>query len=101
MKVVLTEKAIGDLIRIGQFIQVDNSARAVTFVAELEQRCQGLKTFPLGYPLVPGREASGIRRRPHGDYLIFYRINDGAALIEVLHVLNGAQDYEAILFPAD
>ena len=39
-----------------------------------------------------------IRRRPAGDYLIFYRIEDDQ--IEVLHVLHGARDYEAILFPA-
>lgn len=66
----------------------------MTFVAELEQRCQALETFPLGFPFVPGREASGIRRRPDGDYLIFYRIDDSAALVKVLHVLNGAQNYK-------
>jgi ParE toxin of type II toxin-antitoxin system, parDE len=32
-----------------------------------------------------------------GNYLIFYRI--GLDHVEVLHVLHGAQDYEAILFP--
>ncbi|WP_342588924.1 type II toxin-antitoxin system RelE/ParE family toxin [Rhizobium phaseoli] len=37
-----------------------------------------------------------IRRRPYGDYLIFYRIADA---IEVLHVLRGAVDYERLLFP--
>lgn len=66
MKVVLTEKAIDDLIRIGAFIQKDNLRRAVTFVAELEQRCEGLADVPLGFPLLPGRESSGIRRRPTG-----------------------------------
>lgn len=71
MKVVLTDKAIDDLIRIGAFIQLDNPKRAVTFVAELEQRCEGLADLPLAFPLLPGREASGIRRRPHRDYLIF------------------------------
>ncbi|WP_318252138.1 type II toxin-antitoxin system RelE/ParE family toxin [Rhizobium phaseoli] len=42
----------------------------------------------------PGRIR--IRRRPYGDYLIFYRIADA---IEVLHVLRGAVDYERLLFP--
>ncbi len=99
MKVVLTARAVADLIRIGRFIQQDNPARAVTFVAELEHRCETLADLPHGFPLVPGREASGIRRRPHRDYLIFYRINQAAEQIDVLHVLNGAQDCDAILFP--
>jgi toxin ParE1/3/4 len=47
--------------------------------------------------LVPRHEHAGIRRRPYGDYLIFYRI--GTDVIEVVHVLHGAQDYQAILFP--
>lgn len=99
MNVVLTEVAIGDLVRIGRFIGQDNPIRAVSFVAELEKRCQNLSFMPHAFPLLPGRETSGIRRRPYGDYLIFYRLP--AERIEVLRVLNGAQDYEAILFPAD
>lgn len=101
MKVVLTEKAIGDLIRIGRFIQLDNPTRAVTFVTELERRCETLADTPHGFPLLPGREESGIRRRPHRDYLIFYRVTEIAEQIDVLHVLNGAQDYDTILFPQE
>ncbi len=54
---------------------------------------------PRGYSLVPRHEHAGIRRRPYGDYLIFYRI--GTNTVEVLHVIHGARDYEAILFPED
>ena len=42
-------------------------------------------------------ESTGIRRMPYKNYLIFYRVGDKR--IEMLLVLNGAQDYEAILFP--
>ncbi|MEF3365520.1 type II toxin-antitoxin system RelE/ParE family toxin [Methylocystis sp. 9N] len=38
-----------------------------------------------------------MRRRVHGDYLIFYRIQPSA--VEILHVLHGAMDYERLLFP--
>jgi len=41
---------------------------------------------------------AAVRRRPHGNYLIFYRV--GAEQVEILHVLHGARDYEPILFPA-
>jgi plasmid stabilization system protein ParE len=34
----------------------------------------------------------------HADYLIFYRV--GTELVEITHILNGAQDYETLLFPS-
>jgi toxin ParE1/3/4 len=99
MIVVLTETAIADLVAIGRYIKADNPQRAETFVAELESRCHQLGAMPKAFTLVPRHERSGVRRRPHGVYLIFHRIV--ADTIEVLHVLHGAQDYEAILFPDD
>jgi toxin ParE1/3/4 len=53
--------------------------------------------MPLAYPLVPRYESGGIRRRPVGDYLISYRLQDSR--IEIVHILHGARDYEALLFP--
>jgi plasmid stabilization system protein ParE len=47
----------------------------------------------------PGHEEGGIRRRPWGNYLIFYRVGDDS--VQILHVLHGARDYEKILFPDD
>jgi plasmid stabilization system protein ParE len=55
--------------------------------------------MPSRYPLIPRYEERGIRRRPHGNYLIFYRIK--ADVVEILHILHGAMDYESILFPTD
>jgi len=51
------------------------------------KKCLGLAEAPRGYPLVPRYEHLGIRRRPFGNYLIFYRI--GVDAIEVLHILHG------------
>lgn len=101
MKVVLSEKAIDDLIGIGTFIAQDNPARAASFVADLEARCTTLADMPRGFPLLPGHEASGIRRRPFTNYLIYYRIEESSGRIEVLRVLAGARDVEALLFPSD
>ena len=99
MKVIVTEAAFDDLMRIGRTIKAGNPARAETFAAELYDRCRRLAVTPRAFPLLPGREESGVRRRPHGNYLIFYRINGN--VVEVLHILQGARDYEAILFPED
>ncbi len=99
MIVVITDEARADLVGIGDYIALDNPRRAASFVAELLDRCRGLAEMPRAFPLVPRYEHTEVRRRTHGAYLIFYRI--GVENIDVLHVLNGAQDYEAILFPND
>ena len=84
------------MIAIGRHIRLDNPPRAKTFVAELKEACRALGAMPRKYALVPGFEERSIRRRPYGNYLIFYRVE--AEAVVVLHVLNGAQDYETILF---
>ncbi|CDX15865.1 Plasmid stabilization system (fragment) [Mesorhizobium sp. ORS 3324] len=69
----------------------------MTFLQELRSACAELRTMPERYPLVPRHQSSGIRRRVHGSYLIFFHV--GADAVEILHVLHGAMDYEQILFP--
>ena len=95
MKVVITEAAFADMLSIGQFVMADSPIRAGSFVDELFESCQKLENMPRIYPLLPAREDSGIRRKVHGNYLIFFRI--ASETVEVLHVLHGAQDYERIL----
>ncbi|KEC74154.1 UNVERIFIED_ORG: plasmid stabilization system protein ParE [Rhizobium esperanzae] len=97
MIVFITARAEADLERIADYIAMDNPQRAVSFVDELVDRCERLADAPNGFSLVPRYEHTGIRRRPHGNYLIFYRVDQDR--IEILHILNGAQDFESILFP--
>jgi plasmid stabilization system protein ParE len=95
--VVLTAEAETDLESIAEYIARDSATIALNFVQELREKCLALAQAPRGYPLVPRYEHLGIRRRPFGNYLIFYRI--GADAIEVVHILHGARDYERLLFP--
>ena len=97
MRVVFAHAAEAELETIGDHIALSNPARAVRFVQELRGKCMSLADLPHGFPLLPHRPASGIRRRIHGNYLIFYRVEADA--IEILHVLHGAMDYGSILFP--
>jgi toxin ParE1/3/4 len=97
MKLVIADEARDDLARIGERIAQDNPRRAVTFIDEIEAHCERISVTPLAYPLLPGREATRLRRAVHGNYLIFYRIDPDHVV--VVHVLHGARDYEAILFP--
>ncbi|GGP00086.1 type II toxin-antitoxin system RelE/ParE family toxin [Stakelama pacifica] len=98
MIVDFTDEAEHDLETIGDYIARDNPGRALSFVRELRGKCLGLADMPKRFPLVPRYEAAGVRRRGHGDYLIFYRVEPDKVVI--VHILHGAQDYASILFPA-
>ena len=97
MKVVFSAEAIADLEEIGDYIAKDSPRRARTFLAELRDASLDIAHFPEKFQLVPRYERDGLRRRPHGAYLIFYTIEP--EFIAVVHILHGAQDYEAILAP--
>jgi toxin ParE1/3/4 len=95
MTVIFSDAAEADLEAIADFIAADNPARAASFVRQLRERCDRLAHSPRRHPIVPRYTSVKIRRCIFRDYLIFYRISESR--IEVLHVLHGARDYEAIL----
>lgn len=91
MIVEFTAEATRDLEQIADRIALDNPARSLTFIRELRTACLGLADFPDRFPLVPRYQASGVRHRVHGNYLIFYRV-EGERVV-VLHIRHGAMDY--------
>jgi toxin ParE1/3/4 len=96
MIVVITAAAKADLVAISDYIGQDNPQRAQSFTEELLDCCNGLADLHSVFPLVPRYEKMAIRRRVHRRYLIFYRAQDNR--IEVLHILQGARDYDTLLF---
>ncbi len=99
MRVVFTQSAKAGLLEIADYIARDNPRRALSFVQELRGAAEATGEFPEAYPLVPRYEHWGLRRRPYGNYLIFYRVEAEEVVID--YILHGAQDYDAILFPDD
>jgi len=97
MRVVLSEQAESDLEGIGDAVAVDSPRRAISFVAELREKCESLAATPSAFPVIARYKRLAIRRRVHGNYLIFYRI--GRDSVIVLRVLHGAMNYEELLFP--
>jgi toxin ParE1/3/4 len=81
MKVVLSRTAQANLREIALYIARHNKDRAISFVQELRAKAQDIGRIPRAFPLVPRYEHHGIRRRPFGACLIFYRIEDGCVLI--------------------
>ena len=94
MKVELSEEAEADLEAIADYIARDNPVRALSFVLELRDRCNGLGTFPERFPSVEHLGKMNIRRCVHGNYLIFYEV--GIETVSILHVRHGASDYRGL-----
>jgi plasmid stabilization system protein ParE len=99
MKVVVSREAEADLVEIALFIAQDNKARALSFTRELRHAARQLGEMPHAFPLIPRYEHAGIRRRPFGNYLIFYTVEKDC--VAIVHVVHGARDYEALLFRED
>lgn len=91
MKVQLAAEAERDLEAITDHIATDNPARALGFILELRDKCLGLADYPKAFPVVARCAHLDVRRRVHGQYLIFYRVEAGRVV--VLHILHGASDY--------
>lgn len=91
-----TNEAEGDLEQIADYIAEHNPRRALSFIRELRSRCEDLANNLNSFALVPRYEPLGIRRRVHGNYLIFYRVE--LTKVVVVHILHGASDYGTILF---
>ena len=96
MRVVLTDEALADLVRIGDHISIDDPRRAATFVRELRHAAREIGDMPFAFPVAPRYERVGLRR-VHGSYLIFYTVD--TARVTVIHVLHGARDLGRILAP--
>ena len=81
MRIVFTQTAETDFESIGDFIALDNPLRAVSFVQELRQACEGLASFPRRFPEADNFEAAGVRRRSYRSYAILYRLDDSGGVI--------------------
>jgi toxin ParE1/3/4 len=79
------------------FISEQSVESALNFVRELRENVSLWRMRRAAIRWYPRHEHLGIRRRPFGNYLIFYRV--AADAIEVVHILHGARDYEPLLFP--
>lgn len=98
MKVAFSDRARTELLAIGDYIAKDSRRRALEFIEKLEGEARQIGEMPNAFPLVPRYEQYGIRRRPFGNYLIFYRVEDDG--VYIVHILHGAMDYDALLFDA-
>jgi toxin ParE1/3/4 len=96
VKLKLTQAAETELEAIGDWIARDNPARAISFIVELREACHRIVEMPEAYPRVPRYDAQSVRRKVHGNYLIFYVAT--ADEVTVIHIFHGTRDYDDLLF---
>jgi toxin ParE1/3/4 len=90
--------ALSDLSEIWDYIADDNEMRADAFVDFIDQKIQALVNQP---NMGRSRDelAEGLRSFPVGRYIIFYRVVPAG--IEIVRILHGSRDLNAIFNPND
>lgn len=93
MKVRLTPRALRDLHHVSATIRASNPAAARRVQAAIRHAIALLAVHPFA-----GRSFDGGRRRfalARFPYLIFYRVNDGAQVVEIITIRHAARSPEA------
>ncbi len=90
----LRPKAVRDLESIGDFIALDNPARALSFTEEIAEFCGTIVERPQAFQRRDDL-AQGLRQAIHGRYVIFFTTDDNGVVIE--RILHGARRLEDLL----
>lgn len=87
------------LLDIGEYIALDNPARAISFIDELTSSLiKTLSTFPRSAPVAEDLGLSEeIRVYSYGNYNCYYRVIDTDEAIEVLYIFNASRDVQALI----
>jgi plasmid stabilization system protein ParE len=101
MKVVFTEDADEDLEEIGDYIAQDSARYARLTVKELRAKARDLTHMPERFAVVGQVAGAVMRRRPYGEYSIFYFVDSGRKAVIIARILHSARDHERILVPED
>ena len=94
LDLVYSGKARDDLEGILRYISADNPHAARRLVTDIENRCEGLRSFPEMGVERPDLFA-GLRISPFRRAVIAYRILPGR--IRIVRILYGGQDYAALM----
>src|SRR3979490_2834407 len=94
-KLIYRPRAEEDLEAIYRFIAQDSPARAFSFIAQIQERCDLLRDSPEQGRARPDLRP-GLRVVPYGrSVVIAYQFTSDP--IEVVRIFYGGQDYETIM----
>jgi plasmid stabilization system protein ParE len=96
-QVALTEQAEIDLGAVVSFLAKKSPMAAERIGLELVKVIFALDQLPnRGAPV---RKRPGLRKLAHRHYLVIYRVNEGASLVEILRVWDNRQDPTMLRVP--
>lgn len=96
-RVALTDEAEGDLEAIVAFLARLSPEVAERIGLELVEVIFSLDQLPRrGSPV---KIRPGLRKLSHRYYLIYYKVNEAAQLVEVVRIWDGRQDPTALKLP--
>ncbi len=96
--IVKRPRAKTDLAEIWDYIADDSEARADAFIETIDRKFRALAGQP-NMGRARDELETGLRSFPVGRYVIFYRPTPEG--IEIVRVLHGARDLDALLYPDD
>jgi plasmid stabilization system protein ParE len=89
-RVALTDEADTDLENVVAFLAKKSPTVAMAIGLELLQLIFSLDQFPeRGAPV---RNRPKLRKLAHRHYLIYYRVNDPASIVEIIRIWDCRQD---------
>jgi toxin ParE1/3/4 len=88
--------ARADMDSIGEFIRRDNPIRAETFIEEIAAKIETIAERPFSFRARPDLKPR-FRSAIHGSYVIVFQVVDEQ--IEILRVMHGARDIQALFRP--
>jgi plasmid stabilization system protein ParE len=87
--VIILEQALEDLKNIVGYIANENPGAAETLGGELLDTAMSLESLPHRGSRVKKRR--GLLKLIHGQYLIYYRVQERKKLVEIVALKHGAQ----------
>lgn len=87
---------LADLREIALYIAADSPQRALTFVADLEEKATEAASRPMTFRERPDI-SPGLRAVGHGRYLIFFR--DLADEVRIVRIVHSARDLPRLFGP--
>ena len=93
MRLVYSEDAVADLVRLRSFIAEKDPAAAARVAADLIARAEHLGQFPnLGRSVIQAPEADVVRDAVFGNYVVRYSVHAEAVI--VLRIWHHYEDRE-------
>jgi plasmid stabilization system protein ParE len=89
-RIALTDAAEADLGNVVAFLAQKSPAAAERIGLELVDLIFSLDQMP--HRGAPVRKRPGLRKLAHRHYLVIYRVNEAAALVEIVRVWDNRQD---------